>query len=365
MRKRPRQSDDDGAMLSAASQRAFLAFLSSLPNWAVHALNNGPKLVAGHVLEPRLRFIEKSLQRAEPESPPSLLAMRRATSEMATVMSGRALEGVLTRQISVSAGIGRTITVRAYERAEARNAGVAVVYAHFGGGVVGDLGTSDWFCRLLALRTGAVILSVDYRLAPEHPFPSGYEDYLAVYRWARYERRSDWPLVGVAGDSIGGCFAAACTVEAVKAGDVAPDFQALVYPVLDLTRPFPSQELFADAFPMSSNTAQWFMAQYLPAGTDLLDHRVSPGLYAADASRVQTLLVAAGHDVLVDQAVWFRDKLSQHGAAVDWLLFHDLCHGFTSMSGVSRRIESACETIASGIAAMVRRCAPANFSVSP
>jgi acetyl esterase/lipase len=116
---------------------------------------------------------------------------------------------------------------------------------------------------------------------------------------------------------------------------------------------------------MSSNTAQWFMAQYLPAGTDLLDHRVSPGLYAADASRVQTLLVAAGHDVLVDQAVWFRDKLSQHGAAVDWLLFHDLCHGFTSMSGVSRRIESACETIASGIAAMVRRCAPANFSVSP
>ena len=156
-----------------------------------------------------------------------------------------------------------------------------MVYLHGGGWVVGDLDTHDQPCRFLANEARVRVLSVDYRLAPEHPFPAGLEDSVAAVRHAIKEAErfdADPARVAVGGDSAGGNLAAAAArLLALEDGPV-PAFQLLIYPVTDLTRKRASYEMFADGFFLTERQMDWYRDHYLADEQAAADPRVSPVL---------------------------------------------------------------------------------------
>lgn len=319
------------------------------PRWLVRALNGGAKVIAGRELDPKLRLVERMAQSTAAPSQPNLREARAATDVMHQLFAPRREAEVATEDMHVHAD-GRTILVRCYQSAQPRTPDACLIYAHFGGGVVGSLETCDWFCSLLAKVSGVAVVSVDYRLAPEHRFPCGFDDVLAAYLWARQRRvggRNAYRWVGVAGDSIGGTFAAAIAIICSQRNLPLPDYQLLIYPSLDMTgADYPSRELFRDSFPLDGGTANWFIDQYLPPDADLADARLSPGRHAAHGASTPALVVAAGHDILRDEARAYAHALQLAGGKVELLDFAGLCHGFTALASVSRDAKSACQRIA-------------------
>ena len=164
---------------------------------------------------------------------------------------------------------------------------------HGGGWACGDLDTHEQPCRMLARSSGACVLSVDYRLAPEHPFPAAVDDALAVFRDAvarAEELRVDPERIAVAGDSAGGHLAAVtCQLSAADEGP-APAFQLLIYPATDFSREAPSRLLFAEGFILTKEDMDWYEEHFLTSSSDRSDPRLSP-LLAEDLSGVAPALV--------------------------------------------------------------------------
>src|SRR5690606_26972359 len=154
-----------------------------------------------------------------------------------------------------------------------------LVYAHGGGFVTCDLDTHDVPCRTLCAHAGVHVLSVEYRLAPEHPFPAAGEDMLAALRWARAhaaELGADPERGAVGGDSAGGNLATVVSNLTVRAGERPPDLQLLVYPATDRVGHHASLELFADGFYLTAADIAWYNAQYVGLTGAESDSRVSP-----------------------------------------------------------------------------------------
>ncbi len=148
------------------------------------------------------------------------------------------------------------------------------VYFHGGGWVVGDLDSHDGVCRFLATAAGTAVLSVDYRLAPEHPFPAAVEDAWASFAWAianAAELGADPTRIAVAGDSAGGNLAAVVSLLARAGGGQLPAMQLLIYPPTDSAGDLPSRELFREGFMLTRNDMETFERHYLPPGTDATD----------------------------------------------------------------------------------------------
>ena len=207
--------------------------------------------------------------------------------------------------------------------------GRTLVWFHGGGWVTGDLDYSDELCRFLARDAGCTVVSVDYRLAPEHPYPAAFDD--ARVALARVAGKSGGPLA-VGGDSAGGNLAAACALHARDNGGPPLAFQVLVYPVLDhdFTRP---SYVRAEGFPMGAPAMRWFWNHYLPdeARRDRPD--VSP-LRAKDLSGLPpTYLVVAGHDPLHDEGIEYANSLRVAGVEVTVADYRSLVHGFFRLTG--------------------------------
>jgi acetyl esterase/lipase len=222
-----------------------------------------------------------------------------------------------------------------------------MVWAHMGGGVIGTLDTSHRFCSMLARITRGPVLSVDYRLAPEHRFPAGLEDVLAAYRWAR-DQASTYGARGVAigGDSMGGSFAAIVCQDLKRVGEEQPVLQLMLYPCTDVASETPSMSTYADAFPLNRAMMDWFMGHYLGPDADPADPRLSP-LKAADLSGLAPAVIAtAGFDPLIDQGAAYGQKLREAGIATTWRSYDSLCHGFASFTGAVPAADAACREIA-------------------
>jgi acetyl esterase len=171
------------------------------------------------------------------------------------------LERVEDRTI---AGPGGDLGLRIYTpRSPWAAARPALLYLHGGGFVLGDLDSHDGLCRFFAERAGVVVVAVDYRLAPEHPFPAAVDDALAAYRWLREAAPSlsiDPTRIAVGGDSAGGNLAAVLTQQLLAHGEPLPAFQLLIYPATDLSRSFDSHRTFAEGFYLERPTIDWFLA---------------------------------------------------------------------------------------------------------
>jgi acetyl esterase len=211
-----------------------------------------------------------------------------------------------------------------------------IVFIHGGGWVIGDVETHDNQCRTLCAEIGAVVLSAEYRLAPEEPFPAALDDALAVTRWAAEnvaKLGGDPDRIAVAGDSAGGNLAA---VVAQQLRDTGPRLggQLLIYPGTDFVTRYPSEEENADGYFLTREDMRWFAGHYV-RDADPGDPRLSP-LRAADLSGLPPAVVAtAEFDPLRDQGDAYADAMAEAGVHVVKRSYPGLIHGFFDLAALS------------------------------
>ncbi len=243
------------------------------------------------------------------------------------------------------------LPVRLYRPAGARTPAPLVVYLHGGGWVTGGLDTHDGCCRYLADRAGVLVLAVDYRLAPEHPFPAAVEDAVAAFRWAVAKAAdigADPERVAVAGDSAGGNLAAVVSQVTTAEGGPRPALQVLVYPVTDLSAKHPSYRLFTDGFFLTEAQMDWYRGHYI-GDEDGTDPRISP-LLAEDLTGLPPAYIAtAGFDVLRDEGEAYARRLQAAGVPTTLRRHPGLVHGFTGAASLGRTPGRAVDEIASAL----------------
>ncbi len=215
------------------------------------------------------------------------------------------------------------VPVRTY--AEPDPVGVFLFF-HGGGWVIGDLDTHDLACRHLALESGSTVISVDYRLAPEHPFPSGLEDAWTVLQWVDQHRTDygDNTRIVVSGDSAGGNFAAVLALLARDAGlDLAA--QLLVYPAVLALDDSPSMTENATGYVLTTEIMEWFGERYAP---DPYDWKASPILAESHAGVAPATIITAEFDPLRDQGTRYADVLRSAGVPVEHTNYDGQVHVF-------------------------------------
>jgi acetyl esterase len=211
-----------------------------------------------------------------------------------------------------------------------------IVYLHGGGFVICSLDTHDTVARNLAAEAGAVVVSVDYRMAPEHRFPAPLDDVVAAIRWVASNAAQidgDPSRIVVAGDSAGGNLAAAAAIRIRDEGGPALIGQLLIYPVTDHSRAgHPSYREYADGFGLTAADMDWFFDQYVADPADLTHPHVSP-LRAADLSGLPpAYIMTAEYDVLRDEAEAYAARLASSGVAVEMIRHNGLNHGCISQA---------------------------------
>ncbi|WP_306325743.1 alpha/beta hydrolase [Streptomyces venezuelae] len=216
-------------------------------------------------------------------------------------------------------------------------ADLVVVFAHGGGWVLGDLDTHDRTCRALASRTGATVVSVDYRRAPEHRFPAAEDDVRTVLAWAA-GRHPGRPLV-LAGDSSGGNLAAAAALRARDRGGPDVAGQLLVYPALDHRLAGGSADTYAEGYFHTTAHMRWYWQQYL--GPDGDPAAASPGLAADLTGLPPALLVLADCDPLRDEGLAYARRLSAAGVPARVHLHTGMFHGFLGGAGLLPEADEA------------------------
>lgn len=247
---------------------------------------------------------------------------------------------------------GVDVPVRAYVPASVGPHPV-MVFCHGGGWMLGTLDSADDLCRGLCRRTDHVVVSVDYRLAPEHPFPAGLTDAIAVLEWCRRDPDALPETTGrlvVAGTSAGGNLAAGLAMYSVDADDApSVDHQLLLYPMLDDSLDYPSYVVNADAPFLSTADVAWFWDNYRRHAIDSA-HPYAVPMIEADRDDLPSATVAtAGHDPLRDEGVRFAERLGAAGGSVEHHHQPSLCHGFLSMADDVPRADEAFDEIATSL----------------
>lgn len=228
------------------------------------------------------------------------------------------------------------IAIRLYRARAAKNDETqpALVYFHGGGWVIGSLDSHDGVCRELANKADCTILSVDYRLAPEHKFPAGVEDAVAATEWIWEHAATlgvDRNRLGVGGDSAGGNLAAVVALNARDRGMPKLRFQLLIYPACDMGMSHGSIAEFAEQLPLTRSSMKWFIDLYLRNAADAKDWRASP-LRARDLKDLPPAYVlTAGYDPLRDEGEAYAAALKAAGVAVEAKRFPGQIHGFLNM----------------------------------
>lgn len=336
----------------------FLARLAlARPDAAlVKASGGAPRTVAGRTLDPRFQFIEAQARKRPMPAEMTPALGRQGTDDLTFMFGGKPEPGVRWSPVSIPAQ-GRMIPARVYRPDTQDPTQPALTFYHFGGGVVGSIETCHAFCTMLAAALKAPVVSVEYRLAPEHRWPAGLDDAIEAFRWTLSNAAAYGAPAGkasVGGDSMGGNFSAIVAQEMKRRGETAPVAQLLIYPATTLADEHPSMSLFADAFPLTRETMDWFMSQYLPAGADVRDPRLSPAVEPDLRGLAPAYVVTAGFDPLNDQGRLYADALKAAGVPTVFRCYDSLAHGFTAFTGGVPAADAACREIAAGFAALVR-----------
>jgi len=209
-----------------------------------------------------------------------------------------------------------------------------LLWFHGGGWVTGNLDTHDQLCRLLADHAGVVVVSVDYRLAPESKFPAAADDCLAAYEWALAhadEVGADAQRIAIGGDSAGGNLAAVVALDARERGIPQPTLQLLVYPVIEVEFDSAAMVDNAKGYFLEAESMRWFWEHYARTPADFDDPRFSP-IRASDLSGLaRAVVITAEYDPLRDQGEAYAEKLAQAGVPTEAVRADGLIHGFFGM----------------------------------
>jgi acetyl esterase/lipase len=240
------------------------------------------------------------------------------------------------------------IPARLYHPTSERAPGL-VVYFHGGGWVIGALDDFDAVCQMLAVGSGCDVLSVDYRLAPEHRFPAAPDDAFAALRWAADELSDRRPIV-VGGDSAGGNLAAVAARRARDDGGPALVMQLLAYPVTDHDFDTSSyREHGASGYLLGREEMIWFWDHYLPDASGRSDPNASPLRAAELAGLPPAHVIIAEYDPLRDEGLAYAERLAEAGVKVDVDRYDDVTHGFFTMVNYFERGDQAVATAADAI----------------
>jgi acetyl esterase len=210
-----------------------------------------------------------------------------------------------------------------------------LLFVHGGGWVQGDLDSHDGPCARLATWSQAMVLALDYRLAPEHKFPAAVEDTVAAYLWLREhgaELGADPTRMAVMGDSAGGNLAAVLCQTCVDDGIEPPAFQVLVYPAVDLAWESGSHRDMPDAYVLPRARLEWYIEQYLDDPEQVSDPRVSPLRREHIAQQPPALVITGGFDPLRDEGKHYADRLAESGTNVHYHEYPGQIHAFFSLA---------------------------------
>lgn len=254
-----------------------------------------------------------------------------------------------------ASGPAGDIPLRLYRPHGVADPSPALIYVHGGGWVIGDLKSHDKVCRAIAAKTPCRVIAIDYRLAPEHPFPAGLSDVFAAASWIAAHAASlgvDANRIAIGGDSAGGSMSAATCLNVLRHGPRLAA-QVLIYPSTDSTpevRLWPSRVKNADVPPLTIDALKWFSSKYIAGEVDRVDWRLSP-LYAESlAGLPPAIVLTAEYDPLRDEGKAYADRLATSGVPTVYREFPGQIHGFIEMGGI---LSAAHEAIAE-IAAFLR-----------
>ncbi|MGK0402210.1 MAG: lipase [Alcanivorax borkumensis] len=323
-------------MNPAVIERATVRALMSLPGPVLERLAAGLETHSRPHLDSRLRFLlalsgaKPTLDSGTVEQARQIYRSTLALLDMAPV----SLPVVVDHQVSMEDG--SQILVRRYRPADAPLVSPAIMFFHGGGFTIGGVEEYDRLCRYIAKRTNAVVLSVDYRLAPEHPAPAGMDDALEAWRWLLNNTAQlglDPNRLAVMGDSAGGCMSAVVSQQAKLAGLALPALQVLIYPTTDAALAHPSVQTLGQGFGLDIPLLTWFRGHFVQDPAVIEDYRVSP-LRNPDLTGLPEAIVITATDPLRDEGLEYAQKLREAGNTVTSLDYPELIHGFISMGGV-------------------------------
>jgi acetyl esterase len=350
------------SQLQTRAARAALRTLLASPPSLLRRLAGAPRHNdRGHELDLQTQVILRGMARRPAPAEMGVARLRQDFDLQAPIVDFAPIAMQRVENRSIPQPYGR-IPVRVYEPGPRTGPPRPIcLYFHGGGFMLGSLGSHDGICRYLASWADCVVVSVDYRLSPEHRFPAAVHDAIAAFRWVAArasELGGDPTRLAVAGDSAGGNLAA--VVAAQLRGEAAkPVFQLLVYPATDLTRSHASHGTYSRGFLLEEPSIDYFLDNYLTdAAREMHDPLGSP-LWAPDVrGACAAHVVVAGFDPLRDEGESYARKLAAAGVPVELRCEESLVHGFFSMGAVVDRARAAIEIAAESLAKGLRAGAP-------
>lgn len=331
-------------------QATIAKLLLKLPaSWKVKMAGGTPVEIGGRTLDPNLQFIAHSAAKQPPMSSLEPEIAQAAAIEGLGMFAAPPEPGVAFEDMTIPGKGGHDIPVRIYRPADQDPNAPMMAYWHMGGGVILNIEACHAFCSMVAKIAKCPIISVDYRLAPQHKFPAGLEDCISAYEWTLKNAEKYGAPAGraaIGGDSMGGNFSAIIAQESTRRGMPKPDLQLLLYPATDLVTDFPSATTYGETYPLSTDTMQWFMEQYLPDGFDRANVLLSPAQETRLEGLPPAIIATAGFDPLVDDGAAYAKKLEAAGVAVQFKCYDSLAHGFTAFTEVVPAARQACIEVA-------------------
>jgi acetyl esterase len=252
------------------------------------------------------------------------------------------------------------LSLRVYRPADVEEGQVlpVVLFIHGGGWMIGNLDSHDPMCRRLANGARAVVVAVDYRLAPEHPFPAAVDDCARALRWLVEAHEAlciDPSAIAVAGDSAGGNLAAVLSLMARDGALPTVAHQALFYPVTDIAGESPSYGLTRASLPLTAHTMRYFIGHYAPQSGDRLDWRASPLRAPSVEGVAPALVLTVGHDPLRDEGQAYARRLDEAGVRVCAVHLNDQVHGLFGLGRLLPAADRILDAMASHIGSELRR----------
>lgn len=338
-------------MLLQKFERILLRLILTLPETFLRRISGGVVSKRGRILDAKLQmslYLAKTKPRIEALPPKEAREFFKSSMRLFD-LEPETLYKIENFTIPVSNG---RIDLRLYRPVETDELLPAIVYFHGGGFVIGDIDTHDPPLRYLSKQSGAIIVSVNYRLGPEHKFPTAVEDAFVAYQYVVQNSKSLGILpkkIAVAGDSAGGNLAANVSILSKKKKVSSPLFQLLIYPYLDLFRMSESRNEFGRGYALTNKLLDFFNLHYLSSPIEGKNGMASPILHKKISDFPKTYMQLAGFDPLQDEAMELIDSLKKAKVPVTFNIYESLVHGYFNFAGVIPEAKNALNEIVSFI----------------